>query len=273
MGTQLPQTEVIDALAAEYAAIDELVSGLSEQQWNAQTPCPGWDVRAALAHIVGTELALSGSETPAELPESWSTAHVRNDVGTSNERWIAYLTSGPTADLVASYRDITARRLAALRQMDHDAWDAEGFTPVGRESYGRFMRVRVFDCWMHEQDMRTAIAQPGHVDGVEVDFVLDEITSAIGYVVGKKGQAPLGSSVTFELTGEPGRRIDISVEGRAQVVDQLPEPATVTLRMPVLTFTQLAGGRIDAAGAGTSVQISGDDVLGQRIVDNLAYTI
>ena len=33
-------------------------------------------------------------------------------------------------------------------------------TPAGPDTYGRFMRVRDFDCWMHLQDIRDALGQP-----------------------------------------------------------------------------------------------------------------
>ena len=44
-------------------------------------------------------------------------------------------------------------------------------TPAGPDTYGRFMRVRIFDCWMHEQDIRRAVGRPGHVEGPAVDRV------------------------------------------------------------------------------------------------------
>jgi uncharacterized protein (TIGR03083 family) len=273
MATQVPQVEVIEALASEYAAIEELVTPLSEQQWGAPTPCPAWDVRANVAHIVGSELELDGSEPPPGLPAAWTAEHVRNKIGLSNERWIATLSGRPTADLLTTFRDVTARRVGALRQLSGEAWETECFTPGGRDTFGRFVRIRVFDCWMHEQDIRDALGRPGHDEGPEVEFVLDEISAALGFVVGKKAAAPHGSSVSFDLTGNAGRRIDVRVEDRAQVVEQLGEAATVTLRMAVPTFTRVAGGRVEATGAMTAIQISGDDELGRRVIDNLAYTI
>ena len=40
--------------------------------------------------------------------------------------------------------------------MSQEEWDAESFTPAGKSTYGRFMQIRVFDCWLHEQDIRDA---------------------------------------------------------------------------------------------------------------------
>ena len=41
--------------------------------------------------------------------------------------------------------------------MSDDDWN-DITRDAGRPGhYGRFMRVRVFDCWMHEQDIRDAL--------------------------------------------------------------------------------------------------------------------
>ena len=132
------------------------------------------------------------------------------------------------------------------------------------------MRIRVMDCWMHEQDIREAIGRPGHDAGPVVELTLDELQQSMGYVVGKKAGAPDGSSVTFELTGPAARTIHVLVDGRATVVDSLAGPATTTITMPALLFTRLAGGRSRDA---RRPSIAGDEALGRAVLDNLAFTI
>jgi hypothetical protein len=93
----------------------------------------------------------------------------------------------------------------------------------------------------------------------------------MGFVVGKRGGAPDGARVALELTGPLARTIRVAVAGRAAVVDDFgdAEPTT-TIRVDGLQFTRLCGGR-RAPAAG--VEISGDDEVGRRIVENLAYVI
>jgi hypothetical protein len=43
--------------------------------------------------------------------------------------------------------------------------------------------------------------------------------------------------------------------------------------MPVGTFTRLCGGRIDAATVADALEVTGDADLGQRVLDNIGYTI
>ena len=53
--------------------------------------------------------------------------------------------------------------------MSPEAWDAVGFTPAGQDTYGRFMRIRVFDQWMHELDIRDAIGLGGGDEGLAAE--------------------------------------------------------------------------------------------------------
>src|SRR5690606_17141651 len=142
--------------------------------------------------------------------------------------------------------------------------------PAGPDTYGRFMRVRVMDTWFHEQDVREAVARPGHLDGLAPAAVLDEVTAALGFVVGKRAGAPAGSSVRFELIGPLARRSDVEVTGRARPVEALADAPTVTLTVPGHHFTRLVGGRGADPGL---VRIDGDRDLGQAVVASLAFMI
>jgi uncharacterized protein (TIGR03083 family) len=266
--TLVPKDRIVQALRDEFAALDALLSGLEEKEWAAPTPLPGWDVQANVAHIIGTESMLAGVPNPDVTVDRDARPHVRNDIGAFNEQWVVALADLPPAEVLERFRAITSSRLDALEAMDQARWDEEGFTPAGPDSYGRFMRIRVFDCWMHEQDIRDALGRPGHEAGLPVDVALDEMAGALGFLVGKKAGAPDGTTVTFDLDG---RAFHVAVAGRAAVVESLPGPATTTLGMSVGTFSRLGGGRIDPGIA--TVHMAGDTELGRAIVENLAYTI
>lgn len=92
-----------------------------------------------------------------------------------------------------------------------------------------------------------------------------------------------GQSVLFDLTGPVKRQLAVDVvDGRAKVVDPAAldgSGPTVRLSLPSNAFTRLACGRVDPAtvldGSSThgGVEIAGDEELGRRTVDNLAFTI
>ncbi|MFD4468371.1 maleylpyruvate isomerase family mycothiol-dependent enzyme [Rhodococcus sp. NPDC058505] len=277
--TLLEREPLTAALLAQWHAIDSLLDDLPPDRWEAPTPLPGWAVQDVVAHLVGTESMLEGIDPPVDADAVPDSPHVHNPIGAFNERWILGLRDRTAAELLAAYRDITARRAGALAAMTQDDFDAPAMTPVGPDSYGRFMRTRLFDCWFHEHDLRDALALPGDEGGARAEYALAELLTGLGYAVGKKGGAPHGSSVTFALTGpmartdDRPREIHVAVDGRAAVVAALPAPATVTLTLDSRLFTRLCGGRLRPADRIDEIAISGDRDLGRRIAANLAFTI
>jgi len=273
--TVLDKDDVLAGLFASWDAIDALLSDLPDAEWPTATALPGWTVHDVVAHILGTEMMLSGMATPES--DVSSREHVRNEIGALNERWIEHLRDESPEAMRARFREVIAGRKAALSAMPPGEWNAIGFTPAGPDSYGRFMRVRAFDCWVHEHDIRDAVGRPAtdaQLGGPDTRLALDEMASSMGFVVGKKGKAPEGSRVLLALTGPVSREIRVAVDGRAAVVDDFggAEP-TVTITVDGLQFTRLAGGRPMVAGRPDAVEYSGDAEAGKRIVENLAYVI
>jgi uncharacterized protein (TIGR03083 family) len=265
--------DVVAQLTETWESLDRLLSGLGTGDWDLPTACPGWAVADQVAHLIGTESMLTGRSTPPlEDPPG---PHVRNDMGRVNEAWVQRFRGRPPEELLAAWRQVTAERRAQLEAMGDEDFAAESWTPVGPGTYGRFMEIRVFDTWVHEQDIREAVGCPGHHRGPAVERSLDEMVGALGYVIGKRAGAPEGSSVTLDLDGATERTVNVMVDGRARVVEHLDAQATTRLRMPVLTFARLACGRVDPDRvlAGGSVIIEGDVDLGRRVVRHLAFTI
>ena len=256
--------------------LDGLLADLDDADWARPTPLPGWRVQDVVAHVIGTESMLLGD--PAPEVDVTAADHVRNDIGRFNEVWVVSMADLAPAEVLAAFRARVARRRERAAATDDAAWSAEGFTPAGPDTYGRFMRIRVFDTWLHEQDVRDAVGRPGGDGGPAAELALDEMAAAMGFVVGKKGGAPPGSRVALELpTGPAARSILVEVptgEGAwAAVVDELPGPPTAVVRLPAGVFARLGGGRVDPATVGHEVELEGDTELGERIVANLAYTI
>jgi uncharacterized protein (TIGR03083 family) len=261
-------------LEEEWTALEELGAGLDDTDWVRPTPCPGWDVAAQFAHIIGTESMLLGRPRPDDVDvDTGRPAHVRNDIGGFNETWVAALAPLPRQEVLAQLSEVLTARRQAIEAMTEEEFSAPANTPIGPADYRRFMQIRVFDCWVHEQDVRDAITRPGHEGGAVVEQTVDEIVRALGFIVGKRAAAPDGSSVTFELTGPVVRTIHIAVDGRAAVVDRLPGAATATIALGSRLFTRLACGRVDPAEKLAEVHLAGDTDLGRRVVTSLPFTV
>lgn len=273
--TVLDKNEILTGLFASWDSIDAVLAALPEDAWQAPTSLPGWTVHDVVAHVVGTEMMLAGTPTPdADVS---GRDYVHNDIGALNERWVEHLRGESPASMLAKFREITTRRKAMLSAMPTEEWNTVTFTPAGPDSYGRFMRVRIFDCWVHEHDIREAVGRPAddeHLAGPDSRLSLDEMAASMPFVVGKKGKAPDGSRVLIALTGPLAREIRVAVDGRAALVEDFggAEP-TVAIAMDGLQFTRRAGGRPLVAGRPEAVDYRGDAAAGARIVANLAYVI
>jgi len=273
MPTHLPKEPVVAALHDVWDRLDTLLAGLDEADWTRPTCLPGWNVQAVVAHIIGTENMLLGVSLPPLEVSEMTHPHVRNDIGGFNEAWVESLAAEPPPVMLARFRDDVAKRKESLATITDEQWNEVGFTPAGADTYGRFMRIRVFDQWLHELDLRDAIGEPGGDSGPAAEVGLDEMAVAMGYVVGKKAGAPQGSRVRLVLTGDAGRDINVEVGERAAVVDELSGPPTVTATMPAGVFARLAGGRVDPETVRDEVTLDGDTELGERLIQNFGYTI
>src|ERR1700730_10072503 len=158
--------ELISDFALVWSSLAALGEGLATADWERPTDCPGWTVRDQYAHLVGTESTLLGEPSPPPI----AAPHARNPMGEVNEGWVEVLRSRSGPEVLAVFRAVTDRRLEALRVLTPEAWDRPTPTPVGRGTYASFMEIRIFDSWVHEQDVRRAVGSTGHLDGPVADL-------------------------------------------------------------------------------------------------------
>lgn len=262
----------VDRLEEVWSSTARLGDSLSEADWKAPTECPGWSVQDNLAHVIGMEAAILGRPHP-DVEERPDAPHVKNDIGRSNERWVEAFRDRSGPEVLEEFRAVTGERLVALRAPDMD-FGAESWTPVGPGTVRDLLPFRVFDSWVHEQDMRRAVGKPGGWDGDAARVSLDRLSGVMPMIVGKKVKPPDGATVVFEVVGPAGRDLAIGMEGgRAQVLEQAPVAPTVRIRMSGDAFLRLSAGRGDAEvilGSGT-VEIVGDTALGFTIARTMNF--
>lgn len=263
---------VIELLEREWASLSDLLGSLADADWEVATELPGWTVRDVVAHIIGTERMLAGDPTP-DAPLMGN--HVRNPIGEINEAWVESFRSSPPAAVLAEFDRITAQRLDQLKALVSEDWDRIGFTPEGEGPYRRFMEIRLFDCWEHEQDIRRVTNRPGHLDGPIAAHSVRHVINALGYIVGKKAAAPDNTTVVFDITGSLPMILPVFVDGRARILDREPSERNVTIHLDTESFNALGCGRWSAQHAIDQgrARVDGDVDLGRRVLDNMAFTI
>ncbi|WP_454175314.1 maleylpyruvate isomerase family mycothiol-dependent enzyme [Gordonia sputi] len=271
--TVVDKDSITAALTAEWSALRSLAVRLTDEQWSAPSVLPGWTNADIVAHIIGTESMLDGRDVDA-ADDITSRTHVKNPIGELNERWADHFRDKSREEVLSALDEIIEVRTAALTAMTQDEFDAQTATPAGPDTYGRFMRIRVFDCWIHEVDLRDALAYGSPSDPVTAGVALDEISSSLPFVVGKRASAPDGSRVRFDITGVAPREVRVAVDGRAGLVESFDggdDAADVTLRVDGVDLARLAGGRRNADPS--AVIVTGDEALAKAVLDRIDYVI
>jgi uncharacterized protein (TIGR03083 family) len=274
LGVTSPAAEpVIDGLAEVWSSMAAVGAELAAGDWDRQTDCPGWSVRDQYAHLIGIERMLQGEAAPpAAKPRP---AHVRNDFAAANEPWVAVRRDRPGSDVLAEFGVVTAGRLAELGALAPERFDVIGPSPVGQVPYRRFMEIRIFDSWVHEQDVRRAVGRPGGRGGVGEARALAEVGGAMARVVGRAVAPADGTTVVFDVSG-PLPRVDCieMVAGRGTAV-AAPSDPTTRLVMEAPWFWRLGCGRstADEVLASGEVRIEGHTDLGTRVLGAMSFTI
>ena len=225
--------------------------------------CPDWDVRDVVAHAIGVETVLDGWEPSVESPPPFE------KLG----GFAAAVAELDPAGLASVVAEVTASRLDHLRSMPPGVVDTPSITPTGVGTYGDFLRIRVFDLWVHARDIAIPLGHSLTSGGIAAEVALDEVAGAIGYIVGKKVGLPDGRSVVVHVTGDVERDIAVVVDGRARPVESLAHP-DIELTADIETFILLAAGRIDPQPPIDTGRITwtGDTHWGEHMARNLAYT-
>ncbi|MBI1349518.1 MAG: maleylpyruvate isomerase family mycothiol-dependent enzyme [Actinomycetales bacterium] len=251
-----------------------LIGDVTDEQWQAPTPCPGWSVGDIVAHLVDVEGVLAKEPRPDHEPDWEALNHVANDIGRFTEVGVDYRRGTPKEDVTDELRGIIATR---RRQLD-DVPPGEGVLSVmgNPTTIDRLLHVRTLDIWMHEQDIRVALGRDGGWDTRPAQVSLEQIRRALPYVWARTCQAPEGSTVRVTVTG-PGLTAQLAAvvgpEGKGTEMEP-PSEATVHLTLAWPDLVALSAGRIDPDEPDLRARITleGDPQLAETLLRALAIT-
>ncbi len=258
-------TQLIDQLDECYTNLLALAGSMSEEQWQTQSLCPEWDSRGVVLHLLAVEDSLLGWQ-----PTGADDRLPFDKIG----QFLSESASWDNGELSARCQQTFTNRRNELTELSSDQWEQPCPTPVGPASYSDFMKVRIFDFWVHERDIATPLGRSTDEGTAAAVTSLDQVHQSLGYIVGKRIGLPDGMSILFDITGPVSRRMAVVVDGRAQMVDNVVAPS-VTVTADLLTFMQRACGRIDPQTSvdGGRIRWSGDDEWGRKAASNLRFTM
>ncbi|WP_093799980.1 maleylpyruvate isomerase family mycothiol-dependent enzyme [Streptomyces sp. Wb2n-11] len=254
-------------------AISELVTPLVEGEWNRRTPCPGWSVRDIVSHVIGMECEMLGDPRPIHsLPRDLY--HVTSEFARYMEMQVDVRRHHTAPEMTSELEYTIIRRARQLRNETRSP-DTMVRAPLGAEQTLELaMRMRAFDTWVHEQDLRTALGRPGNLDSPGALVTRDVLVQGLPKVVAKGADAPAGSAVVFDVHGpvEFMRTVRVNAEGRGTVdgTPSLGPLATIVLDWE--TYVRLACGRVRHGVVADRVKVEGDEELADAILRNFAVT-
>jgi uncharacterized protein (TIGR03083 family) len=262
-----------DAWTHSIEAIAELVQPLPEAVWNRPTPCPGWSVRDIVSHVIGMETEMLGDPRPIHaLPRDLY--HVRTDFARYMEVQVDARRHHTAPEMTAELEYVLIRRARQLRNENRSP-DHVIRAPLGAEQTLELgYRMRAFDVWVHEQDLRAALGTPGNLDAPGALVTRDVLLEAMPDVVARGAGAPASSAVVLDVSGpvEFLRTVRVDAEGRGSIDGAPSLGPAVTLATDWETFVRLACGRVRPADVADRVKTEGDEALAAAILDNIAVT-
>ncbi len=265
MSSSTESQDIIGQLDECYGNILALARSMTEPEWATQSLCPDWNSRGVILHLVAVENMLLGWR-PMSAEEALPFGSIVEFISQA-EPW-------GRDELAEHCSRIFAARASELVNLSDDQWAQPCPTPVGPATYQDFMNIRVFDFWVHERDMATPLGRVTNDATPAAVTSLDQVHTSMGYIVGKRIGLPDGMSILFDVEGDMGRKMAVAVDGRAKVVEHVENP-DVTVATDVVTFMQLACGRIDPLTQIDSGRITwtGDDKWGRKAASNLRFTM
>ncbi|MFD4630746.1 maleylpyruvate isomerase family mycothiol-dependent enzyme [Streptomyces sp. NPDC058284] len=262
-----------DAWTHSVEAISELVSPLAEGEWNRATPCPGWSVRDIVSHVIGLECEMLGDPRPIHtLPRDLY--HVQTEGQRYMEVQVDVRRHHTAPEMTSELEYTIIRRSRQLRNESRDP-STKIRGPLGTEhTLELATRLRAFDVWVHEQDLRTTLHAPGNLDSPGAYVARDMLLVGLAKVVADKAGAPPNSAVVFDVSGpvEFLRTVRVDAEGKG-TVDNAPSLGPLaTLALDWETYFRLACGRATYASVADRIKMEGDHELAEAILRNFAVT-
>jgi uncharacterized protein (TIGR03086 family) len=147
----------IDGLARAIDAAGELIASVEEDQWSNSTPCPDFNARALINHLVFGNRLFTGilSGDPPPPPEDMPRLRTADQLG---------------ADPFAAHRDAGAALLAAFSKPG--VLERIFLAPFGAVPGLVMLHIRITEELVHGWDLAQATAQPARLpdDLAEVEL-------------------------------------------------------------------------------------------------------
>lgn len=268
---------LVDAYAQTVRNVIDLGRTTRPGDGSLPTDCPGWTVLDQVAHVASTEAMVAGEPEP-DVDVSHH-EHVRHAFGERIERYVESRRGRDLAEVLDELEERLEERLRLYRSGTEWA-ERPVAGPFGPTTMGELLKVRVFDIWIHEQDIREALGRPGGLDTGAAAHSVAQLFAALPRIVARTAAIEPGNAVVLDLTGPTVGRAGARVEdqgGKAVGLplftgghEEHPDVVTTSLTMSTQVAGRLAGGR--RAPEDLHVVVHGDEDVARRVLAALTIT-
>jgi uncharacterized protein (TIGR03083 family) len=263
----LDKAEILDALAAQRARTMELLRGASDAEWET-TIVPRWRLREVAAHLVTTdEGAITGRSFTTGFSRSATKSIAKVEVW--NDKQVVRWADRPISEILAGLEKWSRRFERLVRMIPAPVGKPAFVTPFGKVSLMWLFGLRVYDEWIHDEDIRRALKRPSDDAPASIKPVARVLIAGLPVqstekvAEGAKGKI----SLVFEDVEYPalgfdlaGKRFGYGIEGSdARVTGRTATLAMIAARRDAWRDVEAAGG----------IKVEGDRTAAAGLLDAL----
>ena len=263
---------VLDLFPEERAALIDVLSILTEDEWARPTACPGWSVKDVAGHILGVDLGnLSWRRDGFRAGGPAPGADLVAFVDRINAEWVRSarrLSPRVLLDLLATSGPPLFDYLGSLDLFavaEPVSWAGPEPAPVWLDVAREYT-----ERWVHQQQIRDAVGRPGLTDRRFLAPVLASFAHALPMAFRHMG-APRGTTVHLHIDGESGGDWSVvrTEDGWTLRVGG-PPAADARVVLDAGVAWRLFSKGLDPAEAERQAAFAGDRSLGMRVLHAVA---
>ena len=188
---------IFDDLEAEHDALEAVLAGLSDEQWQAESGAAGWTVADVVLHLAQTDEAVVGAVEGEDRPARW------RELAPTVDAAMDALVRRERADhrgIFERWRAARRAAVAALRRADPDrplVWVTARLKPR------TFATTRLAECWAHALDI-TGPLGIDYPDTMRLAHIAWLGHRTLPYALTRAGEPP--HPVRCDLTAPDGTR-------------------------------------------------------------------
>ena len=275
---ELAPVLVLDLLPEERAALLELLSSLTDEEWGSPTVCPGWSAKDIALHLLGDDIGRLSRGRDAFAPAAFTSldrdtfeAELLAFINRQNELWVdatRRLSPHLLIELLRWSGDETERYFESLDLFapgEPVSWAGPEPAPVWLDIAREYT-----ERWLHQQQIRDAVGKPGLQERRLFAPVLDTFVRALAHTF-RDVAALAGTHVRLRISGDAGGGWAL-VRGEAGwllYANAGGEPQAV-VAIDQETAWRLFTKGISRDEALAKATITGDRTLGLKVLDTVA---